>query len=121
MSSSILPQFGSEAILNYTARLQLFKNVVTQPRAKTTGSQDVTKQQILTMENKMDRETLTQALLSSNHRKPNLRHFYAYKKDGVFQSGLKVDYVCLTNTVMAPREEAISRITLASKLKPSGE
>ena len=43
---------------------------------------------------------------SSNHRKPNVRHFYAYKKDGVFQSGLKVDYVRLTNTVMAPREEA---------------
>ncbi|HEY9612544.1 hypothetical protein [Allocoleopsis sp.] len=48
---------------------------------------------------------MTEALVSSNHRKPNLRHFYAYKKDGVFQSGLKVDYVRLTNTVMAPREE----------------
>lgn len=51
---------------------------------------------------------MKESLVSSNHRKPNLRHFYAYKKekDGVFQSGLKIDYVRLTNTVMAPREEA---------------
>ncbi|MFL9458121.1 hypothetical protein AB0758_44750 [Tolypothrix bouteillei VB521301_2] len=51
-------------------------------------------------------EVMTKGFVSSNHRKPNLRHFYAYKKDGIFQSGLKVDYVRLTNTVMAPREEA---------------
>ncbi|HEY9729192.1 MAG TPA: hypothetical protein V6D50_22295 [Chroococcales cyanobacterium] len=49
---------------------------------------------------------MTESSFSSNHRKPNLRHFYAYKKDGIFQSGLKLDYVRLKNTVMAPREEA---------------
>ncbi|MBD2207766.1 hypothetical protein [Calothrix sp. FACHB-1219] len=49
---------------------------------------------------------MTKGFGSSNHRKPNLRHFYAYKKDGIFQSGLKLDYVRLTNTVMAPRQEA---------------
>lgn len=50
-------------------------------------------------------EVMTKGFGSSNHRKPNLRHFYAYKKDGIFQSGLKLDYVRLTNTVMAPRQE----------------
>jgi hypothetical protein len=49
---------------------------------------------------------MTELSFNSNHRKPNPRHFYAYRKGGVFQSGLKVDYVRLTNTVMAPREEA---------------
>lgn len=49
---------------------------------------------------------MTKGFGSSNHKKPNLRHFYAYKKDGIFQSGLKLDYVRLTNTVMAPRQEA---------------
>ncbi|HEY9601554.1 MAG TPA: hypothetical protein V6C85_08090 [Allocoleopsis sp.] len=49
---------------------------------------------------------MKESLVNSNHRRPNLRHFYAYKKDGVFQSGLKLDYVRLKNTVMAPREEA---------------
>lgn len=49
---------------------------------------------------------MTELPFNSNHRRPNPRHFYAYRKNGVFQSGLKVDYVRLTNTVIAPREEA---------------